>query len=185
MQILDRLPEPVSNWLRTRFGRHLSRFAGVALVSLATTEIVLSIAYLIIGTGGKATLLGWFAGAAVSYVLSRKAWERKGRPDLLRETVPFLVISACTAIVLTTAGHLAGEYAKDHHLAKISATAVVAGTVLLANIVTFIIRFIIFHYVLFADRAGAAGPPAAEALTSAIGEADPAEHRNRLRKGSS
>jgi putative flippase GtrA len=181
MQILDRLPRPVASWLRTRFGKHLSRFAGVALLSLATTEAVLSIAYLIIGTGGTATLLGWFAGAAVSYVLSRKAWERKGRPDLLRETVPFCVISACTAVVLTTAGHLAGEYAKDHHLARIAATVVVAGTVLVANVVTFIIRFVIFHYVLFADRSGAPDPPAAESLAPATARAESGKYRNRPR----
>jgi hypothetical protein len=183
MQILDRLPVPVASWLRTRLGRHLSRFAGVALVSLATTEVVLSIAYLMIGTGGTATLLGWFAGAGVSYVLSRKAWERKGRPDLMRETVPFWVISGCTAIVLTTAGHLGGEYAKDHHLAKIAATVVVAGTVLLANVVTFIIRFVLFHYVLFADRSAAADPLATESLSPAA--VQPGSYRSHLRKDGS
>jgi hypothetical protein len=152
-QILDRMPAPVARWLRTRFGQHLSRFAVVALLSLATSQIVLIIAYLMIGTGGAATLLGWLAGAAVSYLLSRKAWDRTGRPDLLRETLPFCTIAAGTAIVLTTAGHLAGELAKDHHLAKLEAAAVVSGTVLAANVLTFIIRFVIFHYVLFASPA--------------------------------
>jgi uncharacterized membrane protein len=178
MQILDRLPVPVASWLRTRFGKHLSRFAGVALLSLATNEVVLSIAYLIIGTGGTATLLGWLAGAVVSYLLSRKAWERKGRPDLLKETVPFWIVSAFTGVVLTTAGHLAGEYAKDHDLGKIAATVAVAGTVLVANVITFSIRFVIFHYVLFADRSSAAGPPAAESLTPAAALPDPAEYRS-------
>jgi uncharacterized membrane protein len=163
-RILDKLPAPVANWLRTRFGKHLSRFAGVALVSLLTTQVVLSIAYLIIGTGGTATAIGWLAGAAVSYVLSRRAWERKGKPDLLKETLPFWIISGVTGIVLTTAGHLAGEFAKGHHLARLDATAVVSGTVLAANVLTFIVRFVIFHYVLFADprarQAGLASGPA-------------------------
>jgi hypothetical protein len=150
-QILDKVPAPVARLLRTRFGKHLSRFAVVALLSLATSQIVLIVAYLMIGTGGAATLLGWLAGAAVSYALSRKAWDRKGRPDLLRETLPFWTIAGGTAIVLTTAGHLAGDLAKDHHLAKLEATAVVAATVLAANVLTFIVRFVILHYVLFAD----------------------------------
>jgi branched-subunit amino acid transport protein len=88
----------------------------------------------------------------ISYVLGRQAWDRKGMPDLLRETLPFWIISGCTAVVLITAGHLAGEFATDHHLAKLKATAVVAGTVLAASAVTFIIRFVIFHYVLFASE---------------------------------
>jgi uncharacterized membrane protein len=160
--ILDKMPAPIARWLRTTLGKHLSRFAGVALLSLATTQIVLSVAYLIIGTGGTATLLGWLAGAAVSYLLSRKAWDRKGRPNLLKETLPFWIIAAGTAIILTTAGHLAGEYAKTHDLAKIEATAVVSGTVLAANLLTFILRFVIFHYLLFADPQTSSTPAAQE-----------------------
>ena len=162
-QIRSRLPAPVANWLRTRFGKHLTRFAGVALLSLITTQVVLAIAYLIIGTGGTATLLGWVAGALVSYLLSRKAWERKGRPDLLRETLPFWIIACGTAAVLTTVGHFAGDFAKDHHLARLDATAVVAGMVLAANVLTFIARFIILHYVLFADPRSPRAPRARHA----------------------
>jgi hypothetical protein len=35
-------------------------------------------------------LLSWFAGAVVSYALTRWTWNRTGRPDMLRETLPFL-----------------------------------------------------------------------------------------------
>ena len=48
----------------------------------------------------------------VSYVLSRWAWERKGKPDVLRETVPFWVISAMVLVILT----LATKFA--YHLAS-------------------------------------------------------------------
>ncbi len=163
--ILGKMPAPLACWLRTTFGKHLSRFAGVALLSLLATQIVLSVAYLIIGTGGAATLLGWLAGAAVSYLLSRKAWDRKGRPNLLRETLPFWIIAAGTAVVLTTAGHLAGEYAKAHDLARIQSTAVVSGTVLAANLLTFILRFVIFHYLLFAGPRTPSTAPAQERAT--------------------
>jgi uncharacterized membrane protein len=168
MRISDAVPAPMASWLRTKFGRHLSRFAGVALVSLATTQAVLSVAYLIIGTGGAATLIGWLAGAAVSYLLSRRAWERTGRPHLLRETLPFWAVSAVTGIVLTTAGHLAGVFAKHQHFGKLEATAVVAGTVLAANVLTFFTRFLIFHYVLFADTRSGAQPEEAP-LSGVIG----------------
>jgi len=166
--LIHKLPGSIANWLRTRFGKHLSRFAGVALVSLITTQVVLSIAYLAIGTGGTATFLGWLAGAAVSYILSRRAWNRRGRPHLLKETLPFWIISGVTAVVLTTTGHFASVFAKAHHLSTIRATLVVSGAVLLANFVTFALRFLIFHYVLFADRNVSEGDspgPAEEALS--------------------
>jgi uncharacterized membrane protein len=169
-QLLEKVPTPIVAWLRTRFGKHLSRFAGVALVSLATTQVTLSIAYLIIGTGGLATLIGWAAGAAVSYTLSRRAWERKGKPHLLKETLPFWAISGGTAIVLTTAGHIAGTFAKQHHLGKLDALVVVNGTVLLANVLTFVTRFLIFHYVLFADGSSRRGKHAPAASTTVKAE---------------
>jgi len=54
-------------------------------------------------TATWATLISWFSGALVSYVLSRWAWKRKGRPNLLRETLPFWVVSAMVVAILTVA----------------------------------------------------------------------------------
>ena len=52
------------------------------MCAVAATQIVYIIC---IGpanlTAGISGALGWFAGAAVSYVISRWAWERKGRPQ--------------------------------------------------------------------------------------------------------
>lgn len=160
------LPAPLANWFRTRFGKHFSRFALVAILSLATTQVVLAVAYQIVGTGGTATLIGWLAGAVVSYLLSRRAWDRRGRPDLVREALPFWLISAVTGLVLTTTGHFAGVFAKSHGFAPLAATAIVGGAVLLANVVTFVLRFLIFHYVLFAARPPAA--PDAESLPDPV-----------------
>ena len=99
-------------------------------------------------------------------MLSRWAWERKGKPDVLRETVPFWVISAMVWVILTLATkfgyHLASWMGLQHGFKR---AAVVGLVYLAANVVTFILRFVIFHYVLFADRttaarAAATGPDA-------------------------
>src|SRR5277367_6606246 len=90
--------------LRTKVGVRFTRFVGVAAAALATSEILLAICdsglHL---TSTPAALVATFGGAAVSYVLSRWAWERKGKPDVLRETVPFWVISAVVIVILTLA----------------------------------------------------------------------------------
>ncbi|HXP18380.1 MAG TPA: hypothetical protein VN840_01925 [Streptosporangiaceae bacterium] len=174
-QLLDRLPPVLANRLRTRLGTQFTRFALVAVVSLAASELTLAIALLADATGGVATLLGWLVGAITSYVLSRWAWQRKGRPDLLKETLPFWIISAGTGIVLTTTGHIAGKFANHHHLPDLEKVAVVGGAYLVMNFVTFVTRFLIFHYVLFADRtakdgrSGPAEPVDAESVAEAIG----------------
>jgi hypothetical protein len=85
---------------------------------------------------------------------------------VLRETVPFWVISAMVWVILTLATkfgyHLASWMGLDHGVKR---AAVVGLVYLAANVVTFILRFVIFHYVLFADRttaarAAATGPDA-------------------------
>src|SRR6202161_927666 len=153
--------------LRTKVGVRFTRFVGVAAAALATSEILLA------GcdsgfhmTSTPAARVATFGGAAVSYVLSRWAWERKGRPDVLRETLPFWVISAMVWVILTLATklgyHLAAWMGLHHGVKHV---LVVDLVYLAANIVTFALRFVIFHYVLFADRttaarAAATGPDA-------------------------
>lgn len=166
--LIDKLPDALATRLRSSFVRQFSRFAMVAVVSLGASELTLSVAYLAGATGGVAGLCGWLVGAATSYVLSRWAWQRRGRPHLLKETLPFWAISIGTAAVLSLTSHFASSYAKHQGMPKHEAVVVVALAYLVANFVTFVTRFLIFHYVLFADRAakpGTASSPEAEVLS--------------------
>jgi putative flippase GtrA len=153
--------------LRSKVGIRFTRFVGVAAASLATSEILLSVCNGVFHmTAIPAALVSTFSGSVVSYVLSRWAWERKGRPDVLRETVPFWVISAMVWVILTLAtkfGYHLASWMGLHHGVK--HVLVVDLVYLAANVVTFVLRFVIFHYVLFADRttaarAAATGPDA-------------------------
>jgi putative flippase GtrA len=184
-QLLDKMPAAIADRLRTRFGRQFSRFAVVAVASLVTSEIVLSIAYLAGATPGVSGLIGWLAGAAVSYVLSRWAWRRKGKPNLLKETLPFWAVSIGTAAVLSTATHFGGHFAKSEHLGKTDSLLVVASAYLVANFVTFMTRFLIFHYVLFAERgdAAASGHIDAESLELAVTAAPAATEPDEQAQG--
>lgn len=179
--------------LRTKVGVRFTRFVGVAAASLATSEILLSVCNGVFHlTATPAAAVATFSGAAVSYVLSRWAWERKGKPDVLRETVPFWVISAMVWVILwlaTKLGYHLASWMGLHHGVK--HVLVVDLVYLAANVVTFLLRFVIFHYVLFADRttaarAAATGPdevppgirhalsPADVAASTAASDAGPA-----------
>ena len=143
--------------LRTKVGVRFTRFVGVAAASLATSEILLSVCNGVFHmTATPAALVATFGGAAVSYVLSRWAWERKGKPDVLRETVPFWVISAMVWVILTLATKFGYHLASWMGLHGVKHVLVVDLVYLAANVVTFLLRFVIFHYVLFADRTTAA-----------------------------
>ncbi len=167
-QRLDKLPPALASRLRARVSRQFGRFALVAIASLAASELTLSIALLAHATGGVASLLGWLVGAVVSYLLSRWAWRRKGRPHVLKETLPFWAISVGTAVVLTSTGHVASKFANHHHFSDLQKVAFVGIAYLLMNMVTFISRFLIFHYVLFADRGGKDGLPAGLVETESL-----------------
>jgi putative flippase GtrA len=152
-KLIDRLPAGVATKLRTRFGRQFLRFVLVAVLSLGASEIALA---LFIGplhmTGGISGVCAGIVGAVVSYFLSRRAWDRKGRPDLLRETLPFWLVSAGAWLVLGLATKLGLYVARVEDLHHLKRHLVVGGIYFVANCFTFLVRFLIFHYVLFADR---------------------------------
>jgi putative flippase GtrA len=174
--VLSRIVAAVQSKLRTTVGKRFSRFVLVAIASLASSIIMLN---LLLGvfhvSAGLSGVLGAITGAAVSYVLSRWAWERKGRPHLLKETLPFWLVSVGAWFVLGATSHYASVWAVSMDKSHWQRVVIVDGAYLLANCLTFLTRFAIFHYLLFADRgakvsesvmsaAEAAGVPEAEDL---------------------
>jgi len=160
-KLIDRLPAALANRLRTKFGTQFVRFALVAVVSLVASELALAI---LVGplhrTGGISGVSAAIVGSVVSYFLSRKAWGRKGKPNVLREMVPFWLVSIGAWLVLGLATKLGVHIAVSldaHHFKK---HLIIGGVYFLANCLTFVIRFLIFHYILFADRSAKAGVPA-------------------------
>ncbi len=157
------LPLSLRRKLRTNTGKRFMRFVPVSLAAVASSQITLAV---LVGitrlSAGTSAVLASIAGAAVSYVLSRWAWERKGRPHVLKETLPFWTVAIGAWIVLGVTSHYASVWATSNGLSHWQRVAVVNAAYLLANCVTFVTRFAIFHYVLFADRGSrgsAAGSP--------------------------
>ena len=115
-------------------------------------------------SGGLAAIIG----AAVSYVLSRWAWERKGKPQLLKETLPFWLVSIVAWIILGLAAKLGVALAEAMEVDGLKRVLVTDTTYFAANCLTFLGRFVIFHYFLFADSRSArasAGPAEAPEST--------------------
>jgi len=168
------VPGPLRRRLRTQGGRRLIRFAPAAVLALCATQLTYLICDVAHVTAGMAGAVGWLAGAAVSYVASRWAWERRGRPQLLRETLPFWLISLCVGVVLTLTSKFAHAEARTLGLHRFEEVVFAQGLYLAANCVTFVVRFVIFHYVLFADRRsgaavhGAAADEPAEQVQAGI-----------------
>ena len=141
-------------WRRARsnVGIRFTRFTVVAVASVAASQLSLT---LLLGPGhqtaGFSGGLAAVIGAGVSYVLSRWAWERRGRPNLLRETLPFWAVSVAVWILLALAAKLGVHMAAALNLHGAERIALTDGIYFLGNCVTFLLRFLLFHYILFAD----------------------------------
>jgi putative flippase GtrA len=165
---LRMLPAPVARRLQTEAGKRFARFIPVALAAVITSQVILGLL-----TGPVNLNAGWsgviasMAAALVSYLLSRWAWERKGRPDLLRETLPFWLVSLAVWGILGLTSHYASVWAQSMGYTHIMKHLVVQGSYFLMNCVTFVARFLIFHYVLFAGRDEGAAEPVPEELPTA------------------
>src|SRR5215472_13963041 len=148
------LPAPVARRLGDEGSKRFVRFVAAALVAVITSQIVLGLLTgpIDLNSAGAAGVIAAVVAALVSYLLSRWAWERKGRPDLLRETLPFWVVSVGAWFFLTIISHEASIWSRNMGHSHWQHVAVVNGAYFLANCITFVTRFAIFHYVLFANR---------------------------------
>ncbi len=147
------VPAPLQARLRSTVVKRFIRFAPAAFCAVAATQITYIICLGPAGlTAGVAGFAGWFAGAAVSYVISRWAWERKGRPHLLKETLPFVAVSIGAGVILTLASKFGNHVAMEMGLSGASRVLVADIFYFAANCLTFALRFVIFHFILFADR---------------------------------
>jgi putative flippase GtrA len=148
-----RIGAAIERRLQTTVGKRFGRFILVATGAVIASQVTLAVCLGPIGwTAGRSALTAWLAGAAVSYVLSRWAWERKGRPNLLKETLPFWIVAVGTAIVLTATTKWANKHAHAMDMSDTERLLFVGTAYFLANCVTFLSRFLIFHYILFRDR---------------------------------
>lgn len=169
--VTNRISDTITRKARSKLGIRFGRFAVAAIAAFATTEIVFTIdAGPLSLSATWATLIAWFSGALVSYILSRWAWKRKGRPSLLKETLPFWIVSAMVVAILTLAnkfGYHSAGWMGLHGVERVLYLDAVYGV---ANLGTFVLRFLFFHYVLFA---GSAGRPAPAASEEALASTDP------------
>ena len=169
--VSNRLSDTLTQKARSKLGIRFGRFTIAAIAAFTTPEVVLTICAGPLQLSATwASLIAWFSGAVVSYVLSRWAWKRKGRPSLLKETLPFWIVSAMVVAILWVATKFAYHSAGWMHLSGAERVLYVDVVYGVANLGTFLLRFLFFHYVLFAASVVQDPPGAAE---EALASTDP------------
>jgi hypothetical protein len=152
----SRFTEAVARRARSRMGKRFGRFAVTAACALGSNEIVLFLCLHAGMNAGTGAALGWLAGSIVSYVMSKWAFSTRSKPNFLRQTLPFWTVSAMVLLVLYLATKLGAHAAGWLGLTGTERKLFIVGVNFLANCVTFLARFVFFHFVLFAEKGAAA-----------------------------
>jgi putative flippase GtrA len=162
------LPAPIARRLGPEGAKRFVRFVPAAVAAVITSQIVLGILTGPVNlSAGASGVIAAMVAALVSYLMSRWAWERKGKPDLLRETLPFWAVSLAVWVVLGLTSHFASVWAHSEGYTHLKKHLVVQGAYFLMNCLTFVARFLIFHYILFANKDRQAVEPVPEQLAPA------------------
>ena len=99
------------------------------------------------------TVVAFLVAAVPNYWFSRHwAWRRRGRPDLLRELLPYLATILVNLVVATQTTSWAEAHVlalTDNHLLRVVAVTL---TYAATYGVLFVAKFLVFEYLLFGER---------------------------------
>jgi putative flippase GtrA len=139
---------------RTEQGRRVVRYALVSVVTVVFGQVVLFVLYAVVGWRAQSANLVAFVLASIpSYWLNRTwTWGKTGRSHLLKEVVPFWVITVVGLALSTWVAGVAETVATGLTDNRSVQALVVSAMVVGSFAVVWVAKFVIFNLVLFGDR---------------------------------
>lgn len=136
-------------WLHTREGKKLFRYTMTSVITTGVSLVVLALVFgvLRLWTEVPSTIFANVVAAFPSYWLNRKwAWGKRGRSHLVKEVLPFWVMSI-TSIAFSMVGAAAARaLGNAWHLQHVEQTILV----LAANVASFgifwVLKLIVFNH---------------------------------------
>jgi putative flippase GtrA len=135
-------------WLHTREGRKIFRYTMSSVITTGVSLLVLGLVFGVfrLWTEVPSTIFANVTAAFPSYYLNRKwAWGKGGRSHLVKEVLPFWVMSAASisfSIIGAALARYLGHRWGLHHLEQ-------TGLVLLANVLSFgifwVLKLMVFN----------------------------------------
>lgn len=134
-----------------------TRYAVGSVLAGVVSEAVLLAAY---GPGllgpQAASVAGWAAGAVLNYGLNRWwAWGRRGRASLWRELVPYWTITLTSLAISAWLTGLADRMGPRLFEGEGMRVAFVGGVFLVVYGLMFLVKFALYHYLVFPGRSRA------------------------------
>ena len=122
------------------------RYVGGSVVAAGCSEVTLVVLYGLLHVApGPASCAAWLAGAVPNFWLNRSwAWRRRGRPDLRREVLPYVVIVLVTLALATVLTGVVDRLSRAGGTDSTVRVVLVAGTFLGVYVAVFVLRFVLF-----------------------------------------
>lgn len=133
---------------RTPEGRKMIKFAMVSIISALTSFAVLAIVYgaLRLWSEVPSVLFANLVAGVPSYLLNRQwVWGKSGRSHLVKEILPFAVISVTGIGFSLFTASLAHDYATSHHLHHLVRTVLVLATNIASFGILWLVKFAILN----------------------------------------
>jgi putative flippase GtrA len=140
---------------QTPRGKKLARYTMVSGISAGVSFVVLAIVYgaLRLWSEVPSTLFANIVAGVPSYYLNRMwVWGKTGRSHLMKEVIPFWVMSITGILLSMLTASLARSFAETHHLRHLERTVLVLGANISAFGILWVLKFLILNR-LFAHEA--------------------------------
>lgn len=125
----------------------LLRYFTGSVVATVCSEVVFVLLYGVLGMGTTwSSVLSWLAGAVPNFWLNRSwAWQRKGRPRLRDEVLPYLAIIVVTLVLATVTTSAVDRWLHHQGTAASLRVVLVAAVFLGVYVVVFAVRFFLLE----------------------------------------
>jgi putative flippase GtrA len=151
------------------------RYSMVSVVAIVISQVTILVCAWVFGLSGiVANTIGALAATPASYELNRKwAWGKSGKSHVWREMVPFWSLTLLGWLASTGTVEIADNMCKSHGVTGLARALAIMGASLFAYGVVWIVKFVIFNHLVFADRGAGAGgtrsaPDAAAPVPTAL-----------------
>jgi len=145
--VLTRLRTLV-DWLHTHEGRKILRYTMVSVISTMVSTVVIVVVYGVfhVWTEVPSTVFGNAVATFPSYWLNRRwAWGKGGRSHLVKEVLPFWLMSALGIAFSIVGASLARNVGLHHKLGHVELTLVVLGANFLSFAIFWVVKLLIFN----------------------------------------
>jgi putative flippase GtrA len=137
-------------WLfaHTPEGIRMVRYGLVSVVSALFAFTVLTVVYgvLQLWTEVPSVVFSNIVATFVNYFLNRRwVWGKSGRSSLLKEVLPFWIMSISGMVLALFTASLARQFSDAHHLDHLARTVVVLGANTCAFGINWIVKFLILN----------------------------------------